>query len=74
MSTEPERPPTQVSQTAETIHRLKQEIDKLTEQQTEALKMATYVGMTPDEAAEYDERRGKILQYVQDLKILEESL
>ena len=56
------------------IHRLKEEIDKLTEQQTEALKMATYLGMTAEEAAEYDERRDRILQYVQDLKTLEESL
>jgi hypothetical protein len=32
------------SETAEAIHRLKEEIDKLTLQQTEALKMAVYVG------------------------------
>jgi len=62
------------SETAETIHRLKEEIDKLTEQQTEALKTATYLGMTTDEAKEYEQRREKILGYVDDLKILEESL
>ena len=62
------------SQTAEAIHRLKEEIDKLTEQQTEALKTATYLGMTTDEAKEYEQRREKILGYVNDLKILEESL
>jgi hypothetical protein len=62
------------SETAETIHRLKEEIDKLTEQQTEALKMATYLGMTTDEAKEYEQRRDKILDYVKDLKMLEESL
>lgn len=59
--------------TAEAIHRLKQEIDKLTVQQAEALHTATYVGMTPDEAREYDERRRQILKYVQDLAVLEES-
>ena len=74
MPIEPERSPTRTSRTVETIHQLKEEIDKLTEQQSEALNLAIYVGMTPDEAAEYDERRGRILQYVQDLKTLEESL
>lgn len=74
MPIEPERTPMRTSRTAEAIHHLKEEIDKLTEQQTEALNLAIYVGMTPDEAAEYDERRSTILQYVQDLKTLEESL
>jgi uncharacterized protein YciW len=59
--------------TVEAIHRLTQEIDKLTVRQAEALQMATYVGMTPDEAQEYDERRRQILKYVQDLAVLEES-
>jgi len=62
-----------LSQTIGAIHRLKEEIDKLTRQQSEALQLATRVGMTPDEAEEYDQRRKKILEYVQDLKILEES-
>jgi hypothetical protein len=35
--------------------------------------MAIYVGMTPDEAREYDGRRTRILAYVQDLRMLEES-
>jgi len=39
----------------------KEEIEKLTAQQTEARNLAIYVGMTPDEAAEYDERRGRSL-------------
>jgi hypothetical protein len=55
------------SETAEAIHRLKEEIDKLTEQQTNALKTATYLGMTTDEAKEYEQRREKILEYVKDL-------
>ena len=62
------------SETAEVIHHLKEEIDKLTEQQSEALKTATYLGMTTDEAKEYEQRRERILDYVKDLKMLEESL
>lgn len=64
---------TQSSGTQEAIHRLKEEIDKLTQQQTDALRTATYLGMTTDEAKEYEERRDRILKYVQDLKTLEES-
>ena len=62
------------SETAEVIHRLKEEIDKLTEQQADALKTATYLGMTTDEAKEYEQRREKILEFVKDLKMLEESM
>lgn len=62
------------SETTETIHRIKEEIDKLTEQQSDALNTATYLGMTADEAKEYDERRERVLKLVRDLKILEESL
>jgi len=60
------------SQRLEAIHLLKEEIDRLTEQQTNALTAATYLGMTTDEDKEYEERREKILRYVQDLKMLEE--
>lgn len=59
--------------TSEAVHRLKEEIDKLTLQQSKALRMATLVGMTPDEAQEYDQRRKVILKYVHDLAVLEES-
>ena len=61
------------SETTEAVHRIKEEIDKLTEQQSEAIKTATYVGMTTDEAKEYDERRDRILKLVRDLATLEES-
>jgi hypothetical protein len=60
-------------ETAAAIRRLKQEIESLTREQSEALHWATAVGMTADEAKEYDERRQKILAYVQDLKMLEDS-
>ncbi len=61
------------SETLQTIHRLKQEIDRLTAQQDEALKSATFLGMTTDEAKEYEERRNLILQLVTDLEMLEKS-
>jgi len=59
------------SNTASAIQRLKEDIDKLTEEQAKALKLAIHVGMTPNKAQEYDNRRAKILRYVQDLKTLE---
>lgn len=62
------------SETADAIHRLKEEINRLTKEQDEDLKMAVDVGMTPDEAKEYDERKQRILAYVQQLAILTESL
>ena len=36
--------------------RLRQEIDDLIDEQTEALKRATFIGMTPDDAKMYDAR------------------
>ena len=59
--------------TVETIHRIKQEIDKLSEQQSEALKTATYVGMTAEEAREYDARRQQITKLVEELRLLQNA-
>jgi hypothetical protein len=59
------------SKTAEAIHRLKQEIGRLTEEQSKALKQAIYVGMTSDEAREYDKRRTRITQLAGQLGKLE---
>ena len=55
------------------VHRIKQEIDRLTEQQAHALKQATFVGMTPDEAKEYDERRTLITKFIRELELLERA-
>jgi len=44
-------------ETVAAIHKLKQDIDSLSEQQAEALKTATFVGMTSDEVIEYDKAR-----------------
>jgi predicted ATP-grasp superfamily ATP-dependent carboligase len=59
------------SDTVEAVHRLKQEIDKLSEQQSEALKMATYVGMTAEVARECLARRLRITELTQKLVNLE---
>lgn len=59
--------------TVQTIHQLKQEIERLGQQQSEALKTATYVGMTPEEARQYDTRRQKITKLVEELKLLKDA-
>jgi hypothetical protein len=56
--------------TLEAIHRIKQEIDTLSEQQSEALKTATYVGMTAEQAREYDARRQQITNLLEELRLL----
>lgn len=63
----------QPSDTLIAIHRLKEEIDRLTAQQDHALNDATYLGMTTDEAKEYEERRYLILRLVTELEMLERS-
>ena len=63
----------QQSETLVTIHRLKEEIDKLTAQQDEALKTATYLGMTTDEAKDYEDWRTLILKLVSEMAMLEKS-
>jgi len=55
------------------VDRLKEEIFRLTEEQIEARKMATFAGLTPDEAKEYEDRRAKILELVEQLRLLEEA-
>ena len=47
--------------------RLRQEIDDLIDEQTEALKRATFVGMTTDDAKMYDARRQTITRLMQQL-------
>jgi type IV secretory pathway protease TraF len=55
------------------IHRLKKEIDLLAQEQIEAMKTATFIGLTADEAKEYEDRRGRILELVKQLRVLEEA-
>ena len=49
------------------MERLRNQIDELTREQIDALKKATYVGMTPDDAKAYDARRIKITSLTQQL-------
>jgi hypothetical protein len=63
--------PPQESDTMDAVHRVKGQLDKLTEQQSAALKRAIYLGMTTDEAKKYDERQRQITELVQELNLLE---
>jgi hypothetical protein len=56
-----------------TINRLREEIDRLTGEQIEAMKTATFRVLTIDEGKEYEDRRAKILELVEQLRILEEA-
>ena len=62
------------TETLTAVERIKEEIDRLTEEQSNFLRTATYVGMTPDEAKEYDKRRAGITSLVQELELLEKAL
>jgi hypothetical protein len=55
------------SETVAAIYKLNQDIDSLSEQQAEALKTATFVGMTSDEVIEYDKRGEKITEMIRRL-------
>jgi hypothetical protein len=59
--------------TVAAVHRIKEEIDRLTEEQAHALKHATFVGMTPEEAQEYDDRRSQITRLLRQLEILQKA-
>jgi hypothetical protein len=62
------------SDTIAAVRRIKLEINRLTEEQAEALKTATYVGMIPDEAKEYDKRRSRITELIQELELWREKI
>ncbi len=66
--------PTEPSDHERAIHRLKEEIERLTKQQAQALESATYLGMSPDEAKQYDARRAQILKLVEQLRQLEKAI
>ena len=50
---------------------LVQEMNRLTAEQMQARQSATFLGMTPDEAKDYDARRAKILELIKELQQLE---
>jgi hypothetical protein len=56
------------------VHHLKEEIDSLTKKQSEAIQSATYLGMSRDEAKEYDSRRDTILKLVEQMRELKKAV
>jgi len=62
-----------VPPTLEVLRKIKQEIEKLSKEQIDAMKAATYVGMTPDEAKAYDLRRQRITALTHELRLLEQA-
>jgi hypothetical protein len=63
----PARDPTE---NAALFQRITAEINRLSEQQTEAMQKATVVGLTSDEAKEYNERRSRIADLVIQLAMI----
>jgi hypothetical protein len=61
------------SETVAAIYKLKQDIHSLSEQQAEARKTATFVGMTSDEVIEYDKRSEKIAEMIRQLTFLQST-
>ena len=61
------------SSTLDAVHRIKQELDILTEQQSKALQNAIYLGMTPDEDKQCEERRQRIAGLVRQLYEMEKA-
>ena len=57
----------------EAIAKLRERIQRLTDEQTQALKHATYVGMTAEEAKAYDARRATITRLLQELADLKKA-
>lgn len=61
------------SENLTTIRNIQTEINKLAEQQIEALKKSTFGGMTLDEGREYDARRRRMIELSQQLSALKEG-
>jgi hypothetical protein len=57
----------------EAVRHVKLEIDRLTVEQSRALKDAIYVGMTLDEARKFYERRHQITKLLEELALLEKA-
>jgi hypothetical protein len=55
------------------INRLTEEIYRLAEEQTKALKRATFLGMTTHEAKECDSRRGRIRRLIGEIEQLQNT-
>jgi len=64
--------PADPSDAVSALQHLKQKIQLLTEEQSKALKSATYLGITPDQAKQYDERRKEITELMQEFLRLQQ--
>jgi hypothetical protein len=60
-----------MAESGESVKRLKVEIDVLADEQAEALRSATYIGTTPQQDKEYDDRRTRILSLMKEVERLE---
>jgi bisphosphoglycerate-dependent phosphoglycerate mutase len=56
-----------------TVRRLREELDRLTGEQIEAMEISTFRVLTTDEDKEYENRRARILELVAQLRLLEEA-
>ncbi len=54
----------------EVLQTLTAEITRLSEQQIDAMRTATFVGMTADEARQLEQRRARIRELVRELEVL----
>jgi hypothetical protein len=52
--------------------RLKEEIERLTREQDEAIKAATFLGMTPQDELQFQARRRRISELIAQLAIFEQ--
>ena len=53
------------------IDAARQEIDDLRKHQSEAIRSATFIGMTTDEAKDYERRQVRIARLLRELMILQ---
>jgi hypothetical protein len=60
------------SEHVKAVRRLKAEIDRLTKKQADVLRVATRIGMTPDEAKQYDSWQTELVKLVDELRTLGE--
>jgi hypothetical protein len=60
--------------TTEFVHQIKQEIDRLAEEQSAALKSAIYLGMSTEHAKAYEQRRNRITKLMEKLRVLVRAL
>lgn len=56
------------------IRSVREEINRLSLEQTQALQEAIFMGMSPEEAKECDARRDKIVELIEVLERLESAV